>query len=185
MSAMGGKRTLHGGRLKGYSDDMRVAIAWGVLGLLAVQAGCAAATGKSKPLEENYEFLSVTNGRCIPKIGVGIDPDSEAECQRMTEPRRYRGTWFVAFETSLFTPIGKQSCIETKGRTNCAELVGKALPWPSRWACPRQFEIEFVGRRNLLPGFDPTYRIVVDQLISAKRLPDPPHEPDECDPAAL
>ena len=176
---------MHAGRLSGYSDDVRVAIALGLLGLVAVQSGCAAAIAKSKIVEEHYDFLFVTDSPCVPNVSVGIDPKYQAECQRMTEPRRYRGTWFVAFETSFFTPIGKQSCIKTKARTNCAQLVGKALPWPSRWACPRQFEVEFIGRRNLLPGFDPAYRVVVDQLISAKRLPDPSHEPWECDAAAL
>lgn len=135
--------------------------------------------------EENYDFMSVTAGPCFPRAGVGIEPKYEADCKRMTELRRYRGTWQVEFEGSFFTPIEKPDCTETKGVTDCAELVGKALPWPSRWACPRKFEVEFIGRRNALPRFDPAaYRIVVEQLISAKRLSDPPHEPDECDPAA-
>ena len=152
---------------------------------ISVVTGCGSSHVQRARLgnpEDNYDFLSVTVGPCVPRFGVGIEPQHEAECRRMTEPRRYRGTWYVAFETSFFTPIGTQGCIKTKGRTNCAQLVGKTLPWPSRWACPREFEIEFIGRRNELPRFDPTpYRIIVDQLISAKRLPDPPHEPDECD----
>ncbi len=174
------------GHLKGYCDGMRVGFALSLLGLVAVETGCATAIGNSKIGGENYDFLSVTDGPCMPKVGVGIDPKHKAECQRMTEPRRYRGSWFVAFETSLFTPVGKQSCIETEGRMPCAELVGKALPWPSRWACPREYELEFTGRRNALPRFyeGTSYKIEVENLLSAKRLPDPRHEPDDCDPAA-
>lgn len=149
--------------------------------LAANQPG--AGTDSSIIPEENYDFLLVTDGPCIPK--AGIDENGEWGCGRMTQPRRYRGTWYVAFETSLFTPLGKRGCIKTRALTECAELEGKALPWPPRWACARQFEVEFIGRRNLLPQWSPSaYRVVVDRLISAKRLPDPPHEPNECDPAA-
>lgn len=137
--------------------------------------------------EENYDFLSVTNGPCIPKFGGRIETKYKTECERMTEPRRYRGTWRVEFEGSVFTPAGIADCFETRGGTRCAYVEGKALPWPSRWACPRKYEVEFIGRRNVLPGlygnaFD--YRIVVDELIEAKRLPDPPHESNDCDEAA-
>lgn len=157
--------------------------------LLSVATGCGTRHIQQAHLaipEENYDFLSVTTGPCIPKIGVGIEPRFQAPCKRMTEPRRYRGTWFVAFETSYFTPVGTQSCVETRGLTNCAHLVGKALPWPSRWACPRRFELEFIGRRNLLPQFygGTRYKIAVDRVITLKRLPDPRYEPGECDPAA-
>ena len=162
---------------------MKLVRAMSVLALLAVSQP-AAATNHSKIPEEDYDFLSVTTGPCIPTIGIGIEPKHRVECERITPPRRYRGTWFVAFETSYFTPIGKRSCIETKGLTTCAELRGTALPWPSRWACPRKFEIEFIGRRNNSPGFDPAYQIVVDEVVSMTRLPNPPYEADECDPAA-
>ena len=135
--------------------------------------------------EEDYSFLLVTTGPCVPKIGIGIEPKYRAACKRMTKPGRYRGTWYTDFETSFFTPIGQRSCIETKGLTRCAALAGgKALPWPARSACPRLWEVEFIGRRNVLPGSYPGYRIVVDEVIDFKRLPDPPHEPGECDETA-
>lgn len=133
--------------------------------------------------EAEYTFLSAT-GPCVPKIGVGVEPKHRAACKRMTKPERYRGTWYTDFETSFFTPIGEDSCIETKVM-GCAALVGgEALPWPSRAACPRLWQVEFIGRRNVLPGFDPPYRIVVDEVIDFKRLPDPPHAADECDETA-
>jgi len=165
----------------GYSDDVKFVGALTLFGMLAANAHPAAVPATSETPEEDHDFLSVTDGPCIPKIGVGIEQQYKTECQRMTGPRRYRGRWFVAFETSFFTPVGQESCIKTKGQTNCAELIGKALPWPGRWDCAREFEVEFVGRRNVLPGFyeSAPYKIVVDRLISAKRLPDPYDE--NCD----
>lgn len=134
--------------------------------------------------EENYGFLSVTDGPCVSKADVDTGIVNREECRRMTEPKRYRGTWYVAFETSVFTPRGMRNCIEAKAPSTCARLAGAGLPWPSRWACPRAYEVEFIGRHNTLAGVDPVYRIVVDELISAKRLPDPQHESGECDEAA-
>jgi hypothetical protein len=161
---------------------VKVATGLGLLGFAAVQAGCAAVAPEAGIKEENYDFLSVTGGPCVPYT----ERKDRTDCGRMTEQRRYRGTWFVAFETSVFTPIGRQGCFDTDV-VDCAELEGKALPWPSRWACPRLFEVEFVGRRNVWPGFyyGSEYKIVVDKLISAKRLPDPSHEPGECVEDAL
>lgn len=127
---MGGKRTLRADRLEGYSDEVRIAIALSLLAFAAAQTGCAAAMSKSKLEEENYDLLTDTNDTCKPKIGVGIEPMHEAACKQMTEPRRYRGTWYVGFETSFFTPIGKQDCIETKV-PDCVELAGDTLPWPN------------------------------------------------------
>ena len=158
------------------------AVALALIALLAANTVGASAVDPSSIPEEDYDFLSVTDGTCLPNIAVGIDPKYEAECRRMTEPKRYRGRWYVAFETSYFTPAGMQSCIETKGLTDCAELVGSALPWPGRWDCAREYEVEFIGRRNALPRFfrGAAYEVVVDELISAKRLPDPYDE--NCDP---
>jgi hypothetical protein len=126
------------------------------------------------PLPEvDYSFLSATTGPCVPKIGVGIPAEHRAACKRMTEQGRYRGTWYVSSKTSLFAPNGHERCVETKGRTNCAELVGGTyLPWPHKGHCPSSWDVEFIGRRNVLPGGNPAYRIVVDQIIHFSRLPD-------------
>jgi hypothetical protein len=167
-------------RFAAYPGPMKLIAAFA---LLAVSQTIAA-THRLRIPEENYDFLSVTSGPCLPQSEVSIEPRYKLDCKRMTKPGRYRGTWFVAFETSFFTPAGSQSCAEKRALTSCAELRGKKLPWPSRWACPRKFEVEFIGRRNVLPRAYPAYRIVVNRLISAKRLPDPPHEADECDQAA-
>jgi hypothetical protein len=93
----------------------------------------------------------------------------------MTGPRRYRGTWVVAFETSIFEPSDKPNCVEGRTLDYCPDLVleGKALPSPGQWGCARMFQLDFVGRRSVHPGSDLNYRVVVDRLISAKRLPDP------------
>jgi len=159
-----------------------------VIGSLLLASACGAGDLRQNPLqvpEENYDLLTVANDTCKPKIGVGIEPQHETACKQMSEPRRYRGTWYVDFETSFFTPIGRQYCMDTKPFGVCLELQGKALPWPNRAACPRRYQIEFIGRRNLLPRFyGAAYKILVDRVVFIKRLPDPPREPGECDPHA-
>lgn len=157
-----------------------------VVTLSLLLSACAhqAATGQANISEESYDFLAVTDGPCIPQIAVGIDPKHRAKCSRMTEPRRYRGIWRVEFEASVLTPIGQPRCLQEKGG-DCAWIEGKDLPWPGRWDCSREYEIEFIGRRNALPGSyghggSSHYKVVVDRLISAKRRPDPYDA--NCDP---
>jgi len=60
---------------------------------------------------------------------------------------------------------------------SCIELQGKALPWPKRWDCNREFELKFIGRRSryAIAGFMglPTFAVTVDKVIYARRLPAP------------
>lgn len=160
-------------------------------GLCFFAAACSAEHITSAPLnvpeEEGYAFLSVTDGPCVPKMGVDIDKKYRSQCQQKTAARRYRGTWLVDAETSLFTPGGPGSCERPGALTRCAQLEGKSLPWPSRWACPRVFEIDIIGRRNVFPQLygGLAYKISVEKVLSARRvLPDPPHEAGECEPSA-
>ena len=132
--------------------------------------------------EEDYSFLAVTDGPCVPKIGTRVKPEQQAICNRMTPMRRYRGTWLVGFETSLFAPIGRPSCAVPTSLEKCAELAGDLYFRPhSRWACPKLYRLEFIGHRNVLPASVPPYRITVDEVLAYSPLPDPPHEPGECD----
>ena len=155
-----------------------------MFGLLGVPS--ASATATSIVPEENYDFLAKADGRCVPQIGLKFDPRQEADCKRLAEPRRYRGTWLVAFETSIFTPAGKPHCIEGVTLDYCPDLVleGSALPWPGRWSCARRFQVDFIGRRSRWVGSELNYRVVVDRVIAVKRLQDPPHDPWDCDAAA-
>jgi hypothetical protein len=156
-----------------------------VIGIAVLSGSVPRPAGAQWVADEEYSFLTVVDGQCLP---TRLTPAQEAECDRLTEPRRFRGTWQVEFEGSVFTPVGKSACVEGVTRDLCPDLTleGKSLPWPSRWACPRRFEVEFIGRRSVHPRmrfvFD--YRVVVERLISAKRLPDPPFDPDNCDPNA-
>ena len=142
-------------------------------GLLGAVPGTAATPSKAP--EEDYIFLYDKDARCVPQIGVGIEPKYKTDCERMADPRRYRGTWYVDFETSFFTPV-KSPCIEGVTLDYCPDLTleGMALPWPSRSECGRKFEVEFIGRRNVYRRGFPPYTVVVDKVISARRLPDPP-----------
>ena len=154
------------------------------VGLLCAVPGTAA-NQRTIP-DEHYEFRSVIDSACWPQAAVKMAAAQRAECSRLTAPRRYRGTWRVAFETSIFTPAGNAGCVEGVTMDYCPDLIlrGKRLPWPSRWACPQEYDIEFIGRRSLHPGKMFGFDVAVDRVISAKRLPDPPHEPGECDPNA-
>lgn len=143
-------------------------------------AGCAGSPGASvEPLATGSQLLALDD-RCLPKSGVGIEARFEADCLRMTEPKRWRGTWRVAFEDSTFTPAGQRHCKVGY----CLSLEGKALSWPGRWACAREYEIEFIGRASVWRGAYghgiPSYKLVVDRLISAKRLADPSHDATQC-----
>jgi len=157
----------------------------GVMGLSALLASHQPVAGRdhSEIPDERYDFLLVTDGPCVaPKPA---SKDAAPECSRMAASRRYRGTWPVDPEGSFFTPRGRQNCVASDTEP-CIALAGNSLPWPSRWACPREFDIEFIGRRNAEPNFynGPRYKIVVDKLILMKPLPGPPYDPDECDAAA-
>ena len=117
------------------------------------------------PPVETYEFLTDKDDTCIKDA-----PD----CHQMSEPRLFRGTWRFAFEGSMLTPPGKIDCEEAGSDVPCMWLDGDDLPWAGKGDC-RAYEVEFVGRRSLHPGFyrGAAFEVVVDRLISAKRLPNP------------
>jgi hypothetical protein len=132
--------------------------------------------------EETYDFLAVTTGPCVSGTGMPIDPEQLVACKRMTPKRRYRGTWLVGFDISLFAPAGKPDCTKAMAVAYCAELVGADYFRPhSSKACPKLYRLEFVGQRNALPSSHPSYRIAVDYILADEPLPNPPHKPGECD----
>jgi hypothetical protein len=132
--------------------------------------------------EETYDFLTETSGPCVTGIGTQMDPKQLRTCKRMTPKRRYRGTWLVGSEASLFAPVGKPDCTNAMAVANCAELVGAQYFGPhSPRSCPKLYKVEFVGQRNALPASHPAYRITVDYILADQPLPDPPHKPGECD----
>ena len=110
-------------------------------------------------------------------------PEQLLACKRMTPKRRYRGIWLVTPQASLFAPAGKPSCIDAAAMVNCAELVGKHLDWLRpyyRDACPILYQLEFIGRRNVLPGSNPAYRIEVEEVLADQVLPNAPKGPPTC-----
>ena len=131
--------------------------------------------------EENYDFLAVTTGPCVPKAGIPIGPKQRAACQRMTPKRRYRGTMYAGGGTYLFAPVGQPSCAGAKDQPNCAELVGDMWFRPQyELECPTLYRVELIGRRNVLPGADPAYRINVDEVLAYWQLDDPPNAAGRC-----
>jgi len=160
--------------------------------MLAGLVGCQTASSpRAVPLADpkrEFKFELVEQQPCSwTRERRGPDPRFASECGRLSGPLRWHGTWSVESEGSDFMPEGGLTCPRSLSSPCSIAIEGKALPWPGRWACPRHFKIEFIGRRSLLPGpygsFGMTqYRIVVDRLISAKRLPDEQkYDPRECD----
>lgn len=131
--------------------------------------------------EETYDFLAVFAGPCAPKIGVRMSAKQQAACKRMTPKRRYRGTLFASGNTFLFAPAGQPACAGASNQPNCAALEGNMWIRPDYDAwCPRLYQLEFVGRRNVLPRPKPAYRIMVDEILAYRELDDLPNEPASC-----
>jgi hypothetical protein len=132
---------------------------------LALMMQTANSAGQLPPIE-TYEFLTDTDDRCIR--------ERTAECDQMSEPRLFRGLWRAAFESSTLTPPERIDCEDPKSDLPCIWLEGDELPSGSKYDCVA-YELEFVGRRMLHLGMyghlgGSPYKVVVDRLISAKRL---------------
>ncbi len=127
--------------------------------------------------EETYDFLAMTNGPCVQEIKAIM----RTACERMTPKRRYRGTLFASGQTFLFAPAGHPPCAGEGGQAGCVAVEGNMWIRPDYDAqCPRLYRLELVGRRNVLPRANPTYRIMVDEIVAYQELDGPPNEPANC-----
>jgi len=125
--------------------------------------------------ETTYEFLQTTTGPCAAAAAK-----RRAGCKTLTPKRRYRGTLYAFGDTFLFAPLGKPPCIGEAAGRNCAAVEGNVwIRGDYDAQCPRLYQIEFVGRRNVLPGSNPAYRIKLDNIIADSEL-DLPNEPAAC-----
>lgn len=155
-----------------------------------VAAGCATAASGPPPRMHHaspgdFDFANRSESPCVWGRNRRPDPAYAERCKEFSEAQYYHGVWRVEFEMSNFTFQGRTPCFgKTGDHESCIDLTGEALPWPGRWDCSREFEVEFVGRRSLFAVPVPLgisgYQVKVDRLISAKRLPDPYDE--NCDP---
>ena len=103
------------------------------------------------------------------------------ECYKFDPPRRWRGIYFGAFEQSRFCPAPAIECsYDTPGETIWLKPgPSMTIPRYNGEATSVLFEIDFVGRKTSyrgnyghLGGSD--QEIIIDRLISMKRLEEPP-----------
>jgi hypothetical protein len=104
----------------------------------------------------------------------------QEECYKFDSPRRWKGLWLGAFETSSFCPEPARSC-DTPGERIWLEVGPSAhLPY-RRWngdTSPVLYQVDFVGRKTAYPGWYGhvgryQQEIIMDRLISIRRLPMP------------
>src|SRR5207237_6658233 len=91
------------------------------------------------------------------------DLKQRAGCTELTPKERYRGTLYALEQTFLFAPAGQPSCTGQGAQPYCAAADGNMWIRGEYDAhCPRLYRVEIIGRRNVLPGASPAYRIKVD-----------------------
>lgn len=113
------------------------------------------------------------------------------DCYRFERPRRMRGVWLLANETSELLPDATKSPdvwdIMDENQTFLEVEPWeerKALPPPvegERAGSPAAYSIEFIGRRARHPGLygmiGARHMVIMDRLISARAIK-PPRPPD-------
>lgn len=100
------------------------------------------------------EYPGMTD-RCAEEIRFGRDEalNDTAQCFRMTEARQWRGLWLDGFEAQQFCPIPAQKCEVRDVREGQIWLRFPGGEKPTgRLATGKVYQIEFIGRRTLLPG---------------------------------
>jgi len=108
----------------------------------------------------------------------GKDSGKPVDCDRLSEPEYYNGTWLVDRETSYYSFKGERACWDDHSDTvKCAELEmteEQQSKIPALRECTKKYGLEFIGRHTVRPvrsaGGYPIYVVVVDRIISAKLL---------------
>jgi hypothetical protein len=100
-----------------------------------------------------------------------LAPMSDDKCYRFGEPQHWQGTWDLAMESSTFCPA-QLNCPAKPDDAPWLEFSG-VRPAEAKFPPGGVFAIEFIGRRNLLPGTFGHFgmaksELIVDRLISIK-----------------
>jgi hypothetical protein len=115
--------------------------------------------------------------KCAEDVRFGRDDalGDTARCFKMTKPQRWRGLWLDVFEGQRFCPAPMQKC-EDDGENGHIWLrfPQDAKPF-GRVVTGKTYEVEFVGRRTLLPGAHghmgvSEHEMLVDRIISIRPL---------------
>src|SRR3982751_3130022 len=118
---------------------MDIGFALALIALVPGDLGEGPLSGIHQALPSDFDFAAAWDSPCVPtRKRRGPDPAFAEACAEWSEPQYYHGVWSVGFEESNFTFMGKMDCYKMQDHS-CIELRGKALPWPSRWTCNREF----------------------------------------------
>jgi len=110
------------------------------------------------------------------EIITGLPTD---QCVKMTSPQRFRGLWHNEFEGQRFCPAPANECsFITPGEVISLDFSSKEMRFDPRLS-GELYEIDFIGRRNVYPGYfghggGATGEVIVDRIISVKKLKAPP-----------
>jgi len=127
----------------------------------------------------------ITNS-CVEKIrSGGIQAmGTTDQCFKMEPQRNWQGLWRNDFEGSRFCPAPARQCMfETPGDRIRLDTRDPQFPQPEgmRGAL---YAIEFIGRKTAYPFLeDPFgYEMIVDRLISLKKIEPPPPASEDLPP---
>lgn len=106
------------------------------------------------------------------------------QCVKMTEPKRWKGLWRNAFEGSRFCETPATGCTDAPSDEK-VWLDWNAGPEPDGALC----EVEFIGRQTQYAGEYghlgmSRHEIIVDRMLSIKRLETGPPEKTEAEKKA-
>jgi hypothetical protein len=98
------------------------------------------------------------------------------KCEPLASPEEFQGTWFVGYEVSVFRKGYSGVPAEIGSRLSDvdeivvpASLSKKAHARDS--AGPSAYQLVFVGRVSMLPAMPGQRLVVLDRLISIRRVP--------------
>jgi len=139
-----------------------------------------------RPEEKAAEQLNAGHSARLPctyektELGTRVIASLPTDqCYKMTKPERVRGYWSDQFEGSQFCDAPTRACFNSEKNSTWLEFVDPKME--RREPTGALYAVELIGRRPLHSGTFGHFGmfqndIVVDRMISMKRLgPPPPH----------
>jgi hypothetical protein len=157
--------------------------------LIAVACACilVAACDQRQPKLSNEQVQKLKaampgiTDECLEKVrwaGIEALPSGIDKCFKMERQRRWSGLYVTGFEWSRFCPAPAQECSDSSPGEyiKLVDSSATALPGYVGEESPPLYTIEFVGRKTVFPIDGPSvpiYEMLVDRLISIKRIEAP------------
>lgn len=146
------------------------------IALLCGVAGCdrrPPAFSDQEIAELRAELPGITDD-CLENLRVsGVTEliEQTDQCFRMTSAKGWAGIYVDGFENQLFCPASTDRCEFDPAGDRIWTTFKMDHPRRSKIPTERNFAVEFVGRRTLLPGQHGhlgsfNHEIIVDELVS-------------------